>query len=540
MADIKLLIEKVKNWPDKKKAVMAGFVVLGLAAIIVIFAWSQKVPYQVLFSNLADEDAGKIVAKLKDLKVPYKVTQNSIMVPQEKVHELRIQLATAGLPQGTGVGFEIFDKPDFQATDFVQKLNYRRALEGELARTIASLEEIDKAKVHLAIPEKSLFVKDKELPTASIVVNLKQKKALTQEQIQGIVHLVSSSVEGLIPNNITVLNSQGELLTRPTDELIGLTATQLEYQRKIEKELQQRIGEILGPVVGREKVKARVSLELDFAKTEKTEEKFDPEGSVVRSEQSMKEKSVTTGPGGIPGVQSNLPGKTPLQGAGMQTSTQKQSETTNYEISKVVSHVTGPYGSVKRISAAVLVDGIYKEKTAPKDAKKKDTTAPEQVYVPRTDVELKQYGDLVKKAIGYTEKRGDEVTVINMPFGGIPKEEPEKRDYVKDSVMLAKYLAPVLLALLFIIFVVRPIMKSLTEPPQAPDLPKLKPMPELIEKQAKQSQKQLEPERERDVSMPPEEEPGILQDLNDWAKWVQDNPNQASQIVREWMEHEEA
>ncbi|MEO5356619.1 MAG: flagellar M-ring protein FliF [Nitrospirae bacterium YQR-1] len=539
MVDVAGIIDKLKKWPNKKKALMAGGVVMGLATIILLFAWSQKVPYQVLFSNLAEPDAGKIVAKLKELKIPYNVTQNSIMVPQEKVHELRIQLATQGLPQGSGVGFEIFDKTDFQATDFVQKLNYRRALEGELARTIASLGEIQKAKVHLAVPEKSLFVKDKELPTASVVVTLKPNKALTQEQIQGIVHLVSSSVEGLILNNITVLNDKGELLTRPTDEMIGLTATQLEYQRKYEKEMQDRIGEILGPVVGREKVKARVTVELDFAKTEKTEEKYDPEGSVVRSEQSMKEKSVTTSPGGIPGVQSNLPGKVPYQGGGMQTSMQKQSDTTNYEISKVTSHVVGPYGSVKRISAAVLVDGVFKEKKEPaKDKKKK--TEPVMEYVPRTEEELKQYGDLVKKAIGYIDKRGDEVTVINMPFDGIPKEEPPKRDYVKDSVLLAKYLAPVLLALLFIIFVVRPVIKSLTAPPPAPDLPRLKPMPELIEKQPRAPGPPPEPEREREVSMPPEDEIGVLEDLNDWARWVQDNPNQASQIVREWMEHEEA
>lgn len=193
----------------------------------------------------------------------------------------------------------------------------------------------------------------------------------------------------------------------------------------------------------------------------------------------------------------------------------------------------------------MLVDGVFKEKKdAAKDSKDaknaKKKTEPEQVYVARTDAELKQYGDLVKKAIGFIEKRGDEVTVINMAFSGIPKEEPEKRDYVKDSVMLAKYLAPVLLALLFIIFVVRPVIKSLTEPPPTPELPKLKPMPELIDKEAKPVQKAAEPERQRDVSMPPEEEPGILQDLNDWAKWVQDNPKQASQMVKEWMEHEEA
>ncbi|KWT85140.1 flagellar basal-body MS-ring/collar protein FliF [Candidatus Magnetominusculus xianensis] len=523
-------IETIKNWSNKKKLIIALSLVLGIAAIVLLFSWSQSTNYAILFSNLSEADAGKMVEKLQQMKVPYQVTSNSVMVPAEKVYDLRLQMAAQGLPQGGGIGFEVFDKTDFQATDFVQKLNYKRALEGELARTITALGEVDRARVHLAMPEKSLFVKDKQPPTASILITLKPSRSLTQGQIQGIVHLVSSSIEGLNPNDVTIVDSSGNMLTRHADEVMGLTSTQLEYQRKYEKDIEASVREILEPVVGKDKVKVKVNTDLDFSRTEMKEEKYDPDGEVVRSRQTSSEESVTQQPAGVVGVQSNLPAKTTPQSQGGQQQTKKLNETINNEITKVTSHIIAPYGKLKKLTAAVLVDGIYTAKADSKDPK-------DVVYTPHKEEDLKQYENLVKKAIGFTEKRGDEVTVINMPFEPLQKEEiaPVKRtyaDYLKDGVMVVKYLAPVLLALLFVAFVVRPIVKSLVQE----SMPTVKELPySRTVGDADDDGRKALAGKEKGMKMPPTEEMTIKREMSGWSDWVKDNPTQAAVLIKEWM-----
>ncbi|MBF0457848.1 MAG: flagellar M-ring protein FliF [Nitrospirae bacterium] len=524
-------IETIKNWSNKKKVVIVLSLALGIAAIVLLFSWSQMPNYAVLFANLSEGDAGKIVEKLQQLKIPYQVTSNSIMVPVEKVYDLRLQMAAQGLPQGGGIGFEVFDKADFQSTDFVQKLNYKRALEGELARTITALGEVDRARVHLALPERSLFVKDKQQPTASILVSLKSSKSLTQGQIQGIVHLVSSSIEGLNPNDVTIVDSSGNMLTRPADEMMGLTSTELDYQKKYEKDIEAGIRDILEPVVGKDKVKVKVHTELDFSRTEKTEEVYDPDGEVIRSKQTTSEESKSGAPAGVVGTQSNLPAKAAPQAQGGQQQVKKTSETINNEISKTTSHVIAPYGNVKKLTAAVLVDGVYAMKQDSKDPK-------DVVYTPHKEEELKQYENLVKKAIGFTEKRGDEVTVINMPFEPLPKEEilPEAKkglsDYIKDGVIITKYLAPVLLALLFVVFVVRPIVKSMVQEttPVVKEMPYSRSMAAAVEQEGKK-----EPAGKDKVKMPPTEEMTIKREMSGWSDWVKENPTQAATLIKEWM-----
>ncbi|MCG6550870.1 MAG: flagellar M-ring protein FliF [Candidatus Magnetominusculus sp. LBB02] len=532
-------IETIKNWSNRKKIAISLSLVLGIAAIVLLFSWSQLPNYSVLFSNLSEGDAGKIVEKLQQLKVPYQVTSNSIMVPMEKVYDLRLQLAAQGLPQGGGIGFEVFDKTDFQATDFVQKLNYKRALEGELARTIMALAEVDRARVHLAMPEKSLFVKDKQQPTASILIALKSAKSLTQDQIQGIVHLVSSSIEGLNPNDVTIVDSSGNMLTRKVDEMMGLTSTELDYQRKYEKDVEQGIRDILEPVVGKNKVKVKVHTELDFSRSEKTEETYDPDGAVVRSQQTTTEDSTSASPAGVVGVQSNLPAKTATQSSGGQRESKKKSETINNEISKTVNHVIAPYGTLKKLTAAVLVDGVYAMKPDSKDPN-------DVVYTPHKEEELKQYESLVKKAIGFTETRGDDVTVINMPFEPLPKEEalPEVKksigEYIKDGVVVTKYLAPVLLALMFIAFVVRPVVKSLVIETR----PAVKEVAfarggmaaDTGHEAAKKAQQSKEA---GGVKMPPTDEATIRREMSGWSDWVKENPAQAATMIKEWMAKEE-
>ncbi|NTU42075.1 MAG: flagellar M-ring protein FliF, partial [Nitrospirales bacterium] len=451
------IIENIKNMPLRNKIILLVSVVLAVAVVVFALSWIQKADYQVLYANLSESDAGSVVQKLKELKVPYRIEAGSITVPSDKVYDLRLQLAAQGIPQGGGIGFELFDKTDFGTTDFVQKLNYRRALQGELGRTIMALSEVEQCRVHLAIPEKSLFVQEGNSPSASVLVKLRPGRTLSQGQIQGIVHLVSSSIEGLNPRAVTVVDSHGEMLTRPADsDMAGLSSSQLEFQRSYEKEMESRILGILEPVVGKNKVRAKVTAALDFTKTEKTEEKYDPDSQVVRSEQKNIERSASGGSGGIAGVGSNLPGKGG-QTSSSQSGSQKQHETINYEISKVVSHSVNSAGELKRLSVAVIVDGAYIGREGAKERK----------YAPRSEDDIRRYEELVKNAVGFTSARGDEVRVVNMPFESLPQEEAgeEQTSYMPIILTALKYAVPVLALLLFFLFVIRPLIGAVASAP---------------------------------------------------------------------------
>ncbi len=504
------LVDTIKTLPPKNLIILVIAVGMAVAGVVFFMSWIQQADYQVLFANLAESDAGGIVQKLKELKVPYKLEAGSIMVPADKVYDLRLQLAAQGLPHGGGVGFELFDKADFGSTDFVQKLNYRRALQGELSRTIMSLAEVEQCRIHLAIPEKSLFVQEGNNPSASVLVKLRAGRTLTQGQIQGIVHLVSSSIESLNPKDVTVVDSRGDMLTRPSgNDVAGLSSSQLEYQHNFEKDLESRVLAILEPVVGKSKIRAKVAAALDFTKVEKTEEKFDPDGQVIRSEQKSVEKSTAAGSGGVPGVASNLPGRQAAQAGGGQAGSQKQNETTNYEISKVTSHTVNASGDVKKLSIAVLVDGTYAEPEGGKEKK----------YAPRSEEDLKKYEDLVKKAIGFTASRGDEVRVANIPFESVPQEDlgQASKSFMPYILTAARYVVPILALLLFFLFVVKPLMGTVTTiaaPRSAGELP----LPRTVA------------EIERSMT------PGALPMPNDVIEWAKKKPDQAASLVKTWIE----
>ena len=276
-----------------------------IAGLVAVGLWTQQPDMQVLFSNLAPDDAGAIVDKLKDSKVPYETSGGgtTILVPSAQVHDLRLELAGQGLPHGGGVGFEIFDRSTLGMSEFVQKLNYRRALQGELARMIAQMPEVERARVHLAMPERRLFATEQDRARASVVLSLRGGQMLAKAQVQGIVHLVSSSVEGLQARDVTVVDGHGQLLSNASnDETAGLTGSQLEYQRTVEKDIETRIQSMLERIVGTNKAVVRVSSQLDFRKVETTEERFDPNGQVVRSEQRGQEKATggNEQSGGVP------------------------------------------------------------------------------------------------------------------------------------------------------------------------------------------------------------------------------------------------
>ena len=499
------IIRQFNSWPAKKKGALLAVVFLSLALMAGIMLWSQRIDYQVLYSNLSQEDAGQVVTKLKEVKIPYRVEGNAIYVPGNKVYELRLELAAQGIPQGGGIGFEIFDKTQIGVTEFVQRLNYVRALQGELTRTIQQLGEVERARVHIAVPEKTIFTEKEEKPTASVVVKLKSGRVLSQGQIGGIVHLVSSSVEGMNPQNVTVIDSMGNLLSKPTAGDTLADAKQNEYQKAVDKDYEGRLQSMLEGIVGRGKAIVRVATKIDFTQVERTEEKFDPDTIAVKSEQRSQEKS-SGGQGGIPGVVSNQPKQQAAATGSASPSSQKQTESINYEVSRSVSKIIQPRGEVKSLSVAVLVDGTYK--------KEKEKS----VYIPRPEADLKKYAEIVKAAIGYNKERGDQVIVENVAFeSGIEEMPKEKTDFLKIALSLLKYLVPLAAVALLIFFVIKPLIET------------LKPTPVEMRPAAAETTVTAGP-AEIEVEASTEQ---IMKDQV--MELVKKDPRRAAAIIREWL-----
>jgi flagellar M-ring protein FliF len=515
--------------------------VIGFGSLIF---WNNRPDYQVLFSNLSQEDAGEILTKIKEKKIQYQLTNSgtTILIPRDQVYDTRISLAAEGLPKGGGIGFEVFDRTNLGTTDFVQKLNYQRALQGELSRTIKQIKEVEQARVHIVTPKESLFVEEQKKPTASVFIKTRSGMTLGAPQVEGIVHLVASAVEGLEPGNITVVDTSGKILSKRIEPgLIGqLTTGQLEYQRNIEEGLKKKIQGMLEEVLGLNRAIARVSTEIDFQEVNIVEESYDSK-PVIRSEQRSSEKSSSTTGGNIlregkseaPPDQKAPKGKatlkaetsakaspTLLSSPSSTSSSQRQNEIRNYEISKVNRQIKNPVGSVKRISVAVIVDGTYKETAGSKGTKTKQ-------YVARPPEEMKNLEAIIKRAIGYNEKRGDQVELINMPFSWSIQEEdlkPEKgviwKEYVVDFY---KPVVSLLLALLFIFFVVRPLLQ------RRPLLPQEKGVPLLA--QGEQSAVAEAPQV-TGAKRPPEIKGQILQ-------LVQQDPSRTAGIVKTWLREKE-
>jgi flagellar M-ring protein FliF len=381
-----------------------------------------------------------------------------ISVPSEKVSELRLELAAAGLPKGGGVGFEIFDAKNLGVTEFVQQLNYQRALQGELTRTINSLDEIQQSRVHLAIPKKSLFSEDQKKPTASVIVKFKSGRTLSEPQINGIAHLVSSSIEGMSPRDVMIVDSSGKVLSKVTEggDMAQLSNSQIEYKKNVEKDLTSRITSMLEKVVGEGKAVVRISTDLDFRVMEKTEEKYDSEEPAIRSVQRSQEKSgATSGGAGESTVTTTArQAAAPPRLAG--SNREKTDETINYEISRTVNKTVMPVGDVKKLSIAVLIDGNYV----------KNEKGVEE-YQPRPEKELTALEDLVKKSAGFDTKRGDQVVVSNVPFKkvdlGAETAEKSWLDKFMPFMPLVRYLVMLVVIGLVALFVAKPLVRMLAE-----------------------------------------------------------------------------
>ncbi len=454
------LLNTVNSLPLSRKISLIVVTLLSLSIFVIMIMQARVADYRLLFANLSETDASSVMTWLKDRKIPYQLKDGgkAIQIPADKVYETRLELAGAGMPRGGSVGFEIFDKQNFGMTDFAQKVNYQRALQGELSRTIVSLSPVEGARVLLAIPEKRLFREQQKEATASIIVKLAAGRNLRENQIQGIIHLVAGSIEGLEVENIAIVDSNGRVLSKAVgDNSSGqMTAGMLDYQQTIEQRLEKRAQSLLDRALGASNSLAQVTAQIDFSQVEKTEERFDPNGSVPRSEQVTEEKSDDGGfgGGGIPGVQSNLNGNNVAQSTGGTTSS-RSSETINYEISKIVNRVIAPVGTVKSLSVAVLIaDNVVP------GAEGKEPT-----HVPRDKKEIQAIQDMITSALGLDMSRGDQISVVSMPFENSffdqAISEPTPSDKIYEYMPFIKYGLLGLAGILLYILMVKPIIRSM-------------------------------------------------------------------------------
>jgi flagellar M-ring protein FliF len=441
--------------PLRQRLVFLGATVVFVVGFAAFVWWASQPVFDDVYASLGEADAAAIVEHLKSEKIPYRLERGgrAVLVPADRVHDVRLALAQAGLPQGGGVGFEIFDQQKLGMTDFLQRLNYTRALQGELARTITQIAGVSAARVHLALPERSVFVDEKRRPSASVTLTLAPGRALGASQVAAIVHLVASSVEGLSPDQVAVVDNSGRVLAG-TDEGIeagGVGNKLLEYQRGLERGLEERIESMLGRVVGRDKVNARVSVQLDLTQKERTEQRVDPDQTAVLNERVSREESTdAAAAGGPPGIADNLTNETaPVQGARMQ----RRDESVTYEVTKITSRTVGHVGQVERLSVAVLVDGTY------------ETRDGAVVFVPRPAEEIGRYTDLVKSAVGFSEARGDRVEVASVPFQApAPTDDGWLDAVARGAHGVGVYLPRLLgvgLLLLFFLVVARPALRQL-------------------------------------------------------------------------------
>ncbi|MFT4577211.1 MAG: flagellar M-ring protein FliF [Nitrospinales bacterium] len=450
--------ERFNELSQGKKVAALSLVALALASLLVMSLWLKAPDFQLLYANLSQEDAGAIVEKLKSQKVPYEITNGgrTIRIASDMIHEIRLQLAGEGLPEGSDVGLEMFEDTPLGMTDFIQKLNFQRALQGELTRTIKTLNAVAQVRVHLVIPKDNLFRKEKPKGKASITLKLKSGKSLSEGQIQGIVHLVSASVGSIEASDVVIVDVKGNLLSGGKEASKGamMSSSNFKHKLRVQKELQVKVIKMLEDALGPGKVIAKISTDLDFEQVERTEEIFDPDSQVVRSENQISENSVgAVPPGGIPGVQALVPsGEDAGSGIGQAAQRNKSNAVFNYEINKVVRRVSKPVGEVAKLSVAVMIDGIMVGDPAE--------------YQARTPEEMAKYLQMVQSAVGYDAERGDVVQVENIQFdhSQLDKEKAaiERAEQIDLAMEGGKLLVGLIFLIMFFTRVIRPIITWMT------------------------------------------------------------------------------
>lgn len=466
--------------------------IAGIAAIVaVIWLWGQEPEYRVLFSNFTDRDGGAIVSELQKLNIPYRYAEGggAILVPANRVHDVRLKLAAQGLPKGGNVGFELMANQKMGTSQFLEQVNFQRALEGELARSIETISSIQGARVHLAMPKPSVFAREQQKPTASVLINLLPGRTLDNSQVDAITHLVASSVPDLASKAVTIVDQNGDLLSEQSNERGSgePNSMQIKYIQSFQQDTIKRIESILTPILGVGNVRAEATVEVDFSQSEQAAEFYKPnkppEASTIRSQQSSESIGPAGAPAsGVPGALSNQPpnpsaaliNNPPANNAAsaqvVQGSSRKDS-TVNYEVDKTIRYTQQPMGSIRRLTVAVVVN--YR-----KPANKQDGE-PE----PLSEQELSQISELVKESMGYNKDRGDSVSIVNSPFLSPPREViPEPPFWSQsDNIQLIKDMgryAIIMLILAFIYFrIVKPVLDKLIPPPP----PAISPTGEMAE-----------------------------------------------------------
>lgn len=463
-----------------KLLLIAGIAAV-LAVMVVFWLWSQQPDYRVLFSNYADKDGGAIVAELEKMNVPYKFSESgtAILVPAAEVHQARLKLAAQGLPKGGNIGFEVLENQKFGVSQFVEQVNFQRALEGELEKSVQSIAAVEVARIHLAIPKPSVFVRDQQKPTASVLLNLRPGRSLDAQQVSAIVHLVASSVPDLPIGNVTVVDQNGNLLsdTSKKNGSNNLDPDQLKYVDDMQQSIVRRVESIIAPIVGQKNVHAEASAEIDFSSLEQAAETYKPNQKpdeiAIRSQQSNEAQTASGGgTSGVTGALSNqpptpataplvtdpnapAPGATP---AAPPVNTQKNT-TTNYEVDKTVRYMQQSMGGIKRLNVAVVVNNMQVI-----DKKGKVS------YRPLTEAEKKQINDLAMQAMGFNKERGDSLTVVNSSFASTPEEvlpevplwkQPETIEYGKDAL---RFIVGLVVLLMLYKKFLKPMFTKLTTP----------------------------------------------------------------------------
>lgn len=474
--------------PMGRNVLIGGGVAAALAVIVAIWMWSQGPDYRVLYANYSDKDGGAITASLDQMGVPYKFSEggSAILVPAAQVPDLRLKLAAQGLPKGGNVGFELMENQKLGVSQFLEQVNYQRSLEGELARSIQSLGSVAGARVHLALPKPSVFVRDQQKPTASVLLNLQAGRALDPGQVSAIVHLVASSIPELTTGNVTVVDQNGNLLSeQPKNSGLGkqLDATQLKYVEQVQQNIIKQVESLITPIVGKGNVRAEATAEIDFAQVDTAAEMYKPnsppEPQAIRSQQTSEQLGPTTGPAnGIPGALSNQPpgvatapldGTAPAGAAQTTTGPSRKDATTNYEVDKTVRYEQRPMGGIKRLTVGVVVN--YRRSVDPNTGK--------VTVKPLAAAEVAQINELVKQAMGYSQARGDTMNVANAPFDGVDRPDENAPDWYKDPANLplameaGKYLliAAIIAFLYFRILrpLLRPVVRKFDEATAVPE-----------------------------------------------------------------------
>ncbi|KAA0261087.1 flagellar basal-body MS-ring/collar protein FliF [Hafnia alvei] len=534
---------------------------IAIAVIAVLALWAKSPDYRVLYSNISDRDGGAIVTQLTQMNIPYRFTDNgtALLIPAEKVHETRLRLAQQGLPKGGAVGFELLDQEKFGISQFSEQINYQRALEGELSRTIETLGPVQTARVHLALPKPSLFVREQKQPSASVTLNLQPGRALDEGQINAIVYMVSSSVAGLPAGNVTVVDQGGHLLTQSDGTGRDLNATQLKYANEVESRIQRRIEAILQPMVGNGNVHAQVTAQIDNAVREQTDEEYKPNQgtnqAAVRSQQ-LSDSSQSGGQlsGGVPGALTNQPAPPPTgnitnppqaganaNGANAanaqrpastidtngrrssSASNARRDETINYEVDRTIRHTQQKAGNIDRLSVAVVVN--YGTNASGKS-------------IPLTPQQIEQVTSLVREAMGFSATRGDTLNVVNTPFTADVEDNSavpfwQQASFFDLLMTIGRYLLVLIVAFILWRKLVKPLLNKQLANAQPARRVEPTPIVTTPVQPAKPSNEEVQNRRKTQQRATAEQQAQRVRDM------AEQDPRVVALVIRQWMSNEQ-